>query len=71
MYEDCFLRNTEFSKIGGISIHELNYLEQDFFRLLNYNVFIKNELYQRCEESLFLSNNFLFKIRKRKRSAFF
>lgn len=38
--EDDFYRNTQYAKIGGIDLSELNSLEDEFCRLLNFSLFV-------------------------------
>jgi hypothetical protein len=36
-----------YSKLGGVPIAEITYLEYNFFFLLNFNLFVKDELYKK------------------------
>ena len=58
--EDCYYSMNYYSKIGGISLSELNNLESEYLILIGYNLFIQAKLYDKyyndlmslkCEES--------------------
>lgn len=38
--DDHFLLNSAFAKIAGLEIEELNYLEEVFLEILDYDVFV-------------------------------
>ena len=45
--EDLYYTNEEYAKIGGVSLEELNHLEYFTFLLLDFNLFISYDLYQK------------------------
>jgi len=50
--EDDFYSNSFYSKIGGVSINELNNLEDEFLRLINFNLWVEEDLYRKYKLSL-------------------
>lgn len=50
--EDDFYRNTQYAKIGGIDLKELNSLEDEFCRLLNFCLFVSNTEFTKYKENL-------------------
>jgi len=44
--EDVYFTNEQYAKVGGIKLAELNYLEYFSFHLLNFNLYISNDIYQ-------------------------
>lgn len=47
--EDDFYKNTQYAKIGGISLVEMNKLEYEFFILADFSLYISDNLYQKYE----------------------
>ena len=45
--EDVYFTNEHYAKVGGISLEELNYLEYFSFQLLDFNLYISEELFQK------------------------
>lgn len=45
--EDDYYSNNYYSKVGGISVKELNTLEFEFVRLIRYNLFVNQEIYEK------------------------
>ena len=45
--EDSYYNNEYYAKVGGISVEELNKLEYKSFELLNHNLFISNDIYEK------------------------
>jgi len=45
-YDDQYFNNKFFSKVGGISVDELNVLETEFLFLINFNLFVDVDLYE-------------------------
>jgi hypothetical protein len=45
--EDDFYDNLFYSKVGGISLQELNALEYEFIKLIRYNLFVDRDLYDK------------------------
>ena len=53
--EDHICDNLYFSKVAGVSLKELNHLECKFLEIINYDLFVSEELFQKYNE--YLSNN--------------
>ena len=45
--EDCFYTNEYYAKVGGIDLKEMNYLERSCIELLNFDLFIDDDLYKK------------------------
>jgi hypothetical protein len=45
--EDDFYSNNYYSKVGGISVQELNILEYEFSKLVKYSLFIREDIYEK------------------------
>jgi len=45
--EDDYYSNNYYSKVGGISVKELNILEYDFVRFIRYNLFVNLDVYEK------------------------
>ena len=45
--EDFYYTNEHYAKVGGVSLEELNQLEYFTFLLLDFNLFISDDLYQK------------------------
>ena len=45
--EDIYFTNEQYAKIGGVSLKELNCLEDFSIQLLNYNLYISEDIYQK------------------------
>ena len=45
--EDVYFTNEHYAKVGGVSIQELNSLEYFSIQLLNFNLFISEDIYQK------------------------
>ena len=45
-HDDIFFFNSFYSRIGGIELKELNFMEKEFLRRIGYNLFIEPELFQ-------------------------
>jgi len=50
--EDCYYSMNYYSKIGGITLSELNYLESEYLILIEYNLFIQAKLYDKYYNDL-------------------
>jgi hypothetical protein len=50
--EDDFYKNTQYSKIGGIPLDELNRLEYEFCSSLDFNLHVDVETYKECLSKL-------------------
>lgn len=45
--EDDYYSNSYYSKVAGIPVKELNVLEYDFVRLIRYNLFVNQEIFEK------------------------
>ena len=45
--EDVYFTNEHYAKVGGVSIQELNSLEYFSIQLLNFNLYISEDIYQK------------------------
>ena len=45
--EDSYYNNEYYAKVGGVTVEELNNLEYKSFELLNFNLFISNDIYEK------------------------
>ena len=50
--EDDYYSNKYYAKVGGINLDELNTLEYNFLILLDFDVFIDEETYEKYKEQL-------------------
>ena len=50
--EDNYYHMIHYSKIGGVSLSELNYLESKFLILIGYNLFVDTKLYDKYYNDL-------------------
>ena len=50
--EDDYYSNKYYAKVGGINLDELNSLEYNFLILLDFDVFINEETYEKYKEQL-------------------
>jgi hypothetical protein len=50
--EDDFYSNKYYSKVGGINLSELNFLEAEFIKLLNYELYIDNDTFFKYKKYL-------------------
>ena len=48
--EDDFYKNTQYAKIGGISLKEINALEYEFCSLIDFSFFVTYSTYRKYEE---------------------
>jgi hypothetical protein len=46
-----------YSKLGGVPVAEIVFLENYFFFLLNFNLFVKNELYKKYSDYISSANS--------------
>ena len=45
--EDLYYTNEQYAKVGGVSVQELNDLELYSIQLLNFNLFISEDIYEK------------------------
>ncbi len=50
--EDKIFTHKYFSSIAGIDIEELKFLEFDFLKIINYNVFVSKNIYDKYYQYL-------------------
>lgn len=50
--EDDFYSNTYYAKVGGISLKEMNLLENEFLSLIQYDVFVSEDIYEKYKHYL-------------------
>jgi hypothetical protein len=50
--EDDLYSNNYFAKVGGVAVQELNYLEIQFLKMINYKLFIKEDTYVKYKAHL-------------------
>ena len=48
---------TTYSKLGGVPIAEIVFLENNFFFLIKFNLFVKNELYKKYNDYISSANS--------------
>ena len=51
--EDNFYDNKFYAEIAGVKLKELQLLEYNFISLLNFNIFIQDEIYDKYKQYLF------------------
>jgi hypothetical protein len=56
--EDEFYSNSFYSKVGGVSLQETNALEFEFIKLINYQLFVNKEQFDKYQVYL---RNYRFK----------
>ena len=55
--EDSYYDNKYYAEIAGVKLKELKSIEYSFVDLLNFNIFIKDDIYEKYREYL---DNFEF-----------
>ena len=45
--EDDFFSNSFYAKVGGVSIRELNHLEYEFLSLIDFDLYVDDDLYSK------------------------
>ena len=53
--DDKFCKNTHYAQVGGISIEELNELEQRFLQLLDYHLWVEEDVFAAYAERMHVS----------------
>jgi hypothetical protein len=51
-FDDKFYKNLHYSKVGGISNNEMNVLEIQFLLLIDFELFVSTEEFERFRETL-------------------
>ena len=54
--EDTFFKNSFYAKVGGISVKELTKLENAFLKLIEFKLFVSDDLFQKYSSYLFCTN---------------
>ena len=54
--EDKFCKNSFYAKVGGISAKELTKMENAFLKLIEFKLFVSDDLYQKYSSYLFCTN---------------
>jgi hypothetical protein len=54
--EDTFFKNSFYAKVGGISVKELTKLENAFLKLIEFKLFVSDDLFQKYYSYLFCTN---------------
>jgi hypothetical protein len=54
--EDKFCKNSFYAKVGGISVKELTKLENAFLKLIEFKLFVSDDLFQKYYSYLFCTN---------------
>jgi hypothetical protein len=54
--EDTFFKNSFYAKVGGISVKELTKLENAFLKLIEFKLFVADDLFQKYYSYLFCTN---------------
>ena len=52
--EDCYYENKYYSQIAGVKLKELNILEYNFIKLLDFELYISREIYDKYQ--IYLDN---------------
>ncbi len=52
VHDDIYYDNLHYSRIGGISCHELNEIEKEFCQLLSYNFYVETDEYLKYAEDI-------------------
>ena len=50
--EDDYYSNEYYAKVGGITLKELNQLEHNMLELLNFDVFVDDDVYESYENQI-------------------
>jgi len=51
-FDDHYYFNSYYAKVGGVPVREINFLETTFLKLLDFNLFISNDLFERYRSTL-------------------
>ncbi len=51
-HEDHYYDNVYYAKVGGVTCRELNLLEIEMLNLLEYDLYVSQELYEHCLEGV-------------------
>lgn len=54
-HDDEYYKNEYYSKVGGISLKELNKLESEFLNLIGYSLFVEPDVY-----SIYINKIYLY-----------
>ena len=45
--EDCFYSNEYYARVGGVDLKEINDLERCCIQLLNFDLYVNDEIYEK------------------------
>jgi len=51
-HDDEFYCNSFYSRVGGLSLQEMNYMEKEFLNGIQYNLYIGTEIYELYSEKM-------------------
>ena len=51
-YTDPFYKNSDISRIGGVYLQEINFLEEEFLDIIDFNLVVDREDYDSYTDSL-------------------
>jgi len=51
-FDDQYFNNAHFGRVGGVSCKEINLLEIEFLFMINFNLFVENDLYTTYDDRL-------------------
>jgi hypothetical protein len=51
-YTDKFYFNRFFAALGGIEVKEINFLEQEYLEMIDFNLSVSTEEYENYDQSL-------------------
>ena len=51
-YTDPFYKNSDIARIGGVHLQEINFLEEEFLDIIDFNLVVDKEDYESYTQSL-------------------
>ena len=51
-YTDPFHKNSDIAKYGGVDLHEMNFLEEEFLEVIDFNLIVDTDEYARYIDDL-------------------
>ena len=51
-FDDRYYENSYYAKVGGLKNSELNALEALFLQLINFQLYVTSEEYEKCKQTL-------------------
>lgn len=52
-YTDPFFKNSDIAKFGGVNLQEMNFLEEEFLDVIDFNLIVNSDEYARYMEDLY------------------